>query len=100
MMKSILALISKNLQAIKLSKTIEQENRYTTKQEQEILNKFSGWGGIPQAFDHQNKEWEKEFKELISTLDYAEYEKAKTSTLDAFYAPKLLSIQFIKGLIS
>lgn len=46
----------KNLQAIKLSKTIEQENRYATKQEQEILNKFSGWGGIPQAFDHQNKE--------------------------------------------
>lgn len=65
-----------------------------------FLNKFSGWGGIPQAFDHQNKEWEKEFKELISTLDYVEYEKAKTSTLDAFTLQKLLSIQFIKGLIS
>lgn len=88
----------KNLQAIKLSKTIEQENRYATKQEQEILNKFSGWGGIPQAFDHQNKEWEKEFKELISTLDYAEYEKAKTSTLDAFYTPKIIIDTIYQGL--
>ncbi|HHS6900535.1 TPA: SNF2-related protein [Campylobacter jejuni] len=88
----------KNLQAIKLSKTIEQENRYATKQEQEILNKFSGWGGIPQAFDHQNKEWEKEFKELISTLDYAEYEKAKTSTLDAFYTPKIVIDTIYQGL--
>ncbi|EDP6913968.1 hypothetical protein GY401_001611 [Campylobacter upsaliensis] len=79
----------KNIHAIKLLKTIEQENRYATKQEQEILNRFSGWGGIPQAFDHQNKEWEKEFKELISTLDYTEYENAKLSTLDAFYTPKL-----------
>ncbi len=88
----------KNLQAIKLSKTIEQENRYATKQEQEILNKFSGWGGIPQAFDFQNKEWEKEFKELINTLDYAEYEKAKTSTLDAFYTPKIIIDTIYQGL--
>lgn len=88
----------KNLQAIKLLKIIEQENRYATKQEQEILNKFSGWGGIPQAFDCYNKEWEKEFKELISTLDYTEYEKAKTSTLDAFYTPKIIIDTIYQGL--
>ncbi|EPB9215236.1 hypothetical protein ACRT6R_001701 [Campylobacter coli] len=70
------------------------------RRQQEILNKFSGWGGIPQAFDHQNKEWEKEFKELISTLDYAEYEKAKTSTLDAFYTPKIIIDTIYQGLIT
>ncbi|WP_432805901.1 SNF2-related protein [Helicobacter apodemus] len=88
----------KNIQAIKLLKTIEQENRYATKQEQEVLNKFSGWGGIPQAFDHYNKEWEKEFKELINTLDYTEHEKAKTSTLDAFYTPKIIIDTIYQGL--
>lgn len=88
----------KNIHAIKLLKTIEQENRYATKQEQEILNKFSGWGGIPQVFDHQNKEWEKEFKELISTLDYIEYENAKLSTLDAFYTPKIVIDTIYQGL--
>ncbi|MCR2064470.1 SNF2-related protein [Campylobacter helveticus] len=88
----------KNIHAIKLLKTIEQENRYATKQEQEILNKFSGWGGIPQVFDHQNKEWEKEFKELISTLDYTEYENAKLSTLDAFYTPKIVIDTIYQGL--
>ncbi|EAI9059309.1 helicase, partial [Campylobacter upsaliensis] len=88
----------KNIHAIKLLKTIEQENRYATKQEQEILNRFSGWCGIPQAFDHQNKEWEKEFKELISTLDYTEYENAKLSTLDAFYTPKIVIDTIYQGL--
>ncbi|EAK6957556.1 hypothetical protein CK622_08080 [Campylobacter upsaliensis] len=78
----------KNIHAIKLLKTIEQE----------ILNRFSGWGGIPQAFDHQNKEWEKEFKELISTLDYTEYENAKLSTLDAFYTPKIVIDTIYQGL--
>ncbi|WP_301006626.1 MULTISPECIES: SNF2-related protein [Helicobacter] len=88
----------KNIQAVKLLKTIEKENRYATKEEQEILNRFSGWGGIPQAFDHYNKEWEQEFKELITLLDYTEYEDAKTSTLDAFYTPKIIIDTIYQGL--
>ncbi|WP_104722728.1 SNF2-related protein [Helicobacter mesocricetorum] len=88
----------KNIQAIKLLKIIEEENRFATREEQEILNRFSGWGGIPQVFDRQNKEWEKEFKELFITLNYAEYENAKTSTLDAFYTPKIVIDAIYQGL--
>ncbi|EHN0312642.1 SNF2-related protein [Campylobacter coli] len=88
----------KNIQAIKLLKEIQSQNRYATHSEQEILNKFSGWGGIPQAFDHQNQEWEKEFKELIGLLSYEEYENARHSTLDAFYTPKLIIDTIYQGL--
>lgn len=89
---------SKNIQAIKLLKEIQSQNRYATQAEQEILNKFSGWGGIPQVFDYQNQEWEKEFKELVTLLSYKEYEDAKHSTLDAFYTPKLIIDTIYQGL--
>ncbi|WP_238386997.1 MULTISPECIES: SNF2-related protein [unclassified Campylobacter] len=89
----------KNIQAITLLKTLENEdNRPATKEEQEVLSKFSGWGGISSAFDPYNKEWQKEYKELVDLLDDEEYKAARNSTQDAFYTPKIVIDTIYKGL--
>ena len=71
--------------AIRLLKTLETEQRQATPDEQSILARYSGWGGIPQAFDEQNEKWEKEYFELKTLLTPEEYAAARSSTLNAHY---------------
>ena len=77
----------RNLMAIQLLKKCQDENRFATPDEQKILSKYVGWGGIPEAFDENNSSWATEFLELSATLSPDEYESAKGSVLTAFYTP-------------
>ena len=77
----------RNLMAIQLLKKCQEENRFATPEEQEILSKYVGWGGIPEAFDENNSSWATEFLELSAVLTPDEYESAKASVLTAFYTP-------------
>ena len=79
-----------NVEAIKLLKRIEDEERHATPEEQEILSKYVGWGGLSKAFDSNSPEWEKEYQELKSVLDQDEYREARESTLSAFYTPPVV----------
>ncbi len=74
-----------NMDAILLLKTLEQENRLATTEEQETLSRFVGWGGIPAAFDDKNEAWAAEYAELKAALTPEEYREARASTLNAFY---------------
>ena len=74
-----------NVEAIRLLKMLDAEQRQATAEEQEILSRYVGWGGIPQAFDESNAEWSKEYAELQSLLTADEYKEARASTLNAFY---------------
>lgn len=74
-----------NVEAIKLLKQIEAEGRPATPEEQAVLVKYTGWGGIPQAFDVYNRDWRKEYDELRSLLDEKEYWAARASTPNAHY---------------
>lgn len=80
-----------NVEAIRLMKQIEYENRAATPEEQKILAKYVGWGGIPQAFDERNESWKKEYEELKSLLSEAEYMAARESVNTAFYtSPEII----------
>jgi hypothetical protein len=72
-----------NVAAIRLVNQLEEENRLATPEEQEILSKYVGWGGLPQAFDEANPQWAKEYAELKELLDENEYNSARASTLNA-----------------
>ena len=74
-----------NVEAIRLLKTLDAEQRQATAEEQEMLSRYVGWGGIPQAFDENNADWSKEYAELESLLTADEYKEARASTLNAFY---------------
>ncbi len=74
-----------NVEAIRLLKTLDAEQRQATAEEQEILSRYVGWGGIPQVFDENNADWSKEYAELESLLTADEYKEARASTLNAFY---------------
>ena len=74
-----------NMDAIHLLKTLEAEERLATAEEQEVLSRFVGWGGISQAFDPDNTNWEKEYAEVKAALTPDEYREARASTLNAFY---------------
>ena len=74
-----------NMDAIYLLKTLENENRLATPEEQEVMSRFVGWGGIPQAFDPDVREWSGEYAEVKAALTPEEYEAARASTLNAFY---------------
>lgn len=78
----------RNMEAIKVLKECEADNRFATPDEQIVLSKYVGWGGIPEAFDENNSSWANEYKELISALSYEEYNAARESTLTAFYTPQ------------
>ena len=83
-----------NIAAIRLLKEIEETERTATPEEQEILAKFAGWGGLPQAFDPNNVSWLREYTELSELLTAEEYSHAKTSTLNAHYT----SIQVVDAI--
>ena len=74
-----------NMEAIHLLQTLEKEERLATPEEQEILSRYVGWGGIPQAFEESNSSWANEYLELKNTLSPEEYSAARASTLNAFY---------------
>lgn len=74
-----------NMEAIHLLQTLEKEERLATPEEQEILSRYVGWGGIPQAFEESNSSWADEYLELKNTLSPEEYRAARASTLNAFY---------------
>ena len=74
-----------NMEAIHLLQTLEKEERLATPEEQEILSRYVGWGGIPQAFEENNSSWANEHLELKNTLSPEEYSAARASTLNAFY---------------
>ena len=77
----------RNIMAIQLLKKCQEENRFATPEEQIILSKYVGWGGIPEAFDERNSAWSTEYLELSSVLTPDEYAAARESTLTAFYTP-------------
>lgn len=80
-----------NMEAIRLLHQIEEEKRITaTPEEQEILSRYVGWGGLSQAFDERNQEWTEEFKQLYAELSPEEYRAARESTLSAFYTPPVV----------
>lgn len=74
-----------NVDAIKTLKQIEQEGRFATREEQKMLSKYVGWGGLSQAFDERNASWEKEYSELKELLTEEEYAAARASVNNAFY---------------
>ncbi len=74
-----------NVEAIKLLNKLEDENRLANPEEQEILSRYVGWGGMPQVFDENNSSWSAEFTELKALLSPDEYDAAKASTLTAYY---------------
>jgi len=74
-----------NVAAIRLLNRLEEENRLATPEEQEILSRYVGWGGLPQAFDENNSQWAKEYAELKELLTDEEYASARASTLNAHY---------------
>ena len=74
-----------NMEAIHLLQTLEKEERLATPEEQEILSRYVGWGGIPQVFEENNSSWANEYLELKNTLSPEEYSAARASTLNAFY---------------
>lgn len=82
----------RNIAAIRLLTTLEEENRNASPEEQEILSQYVGWGGLPDAFDERKAEWSSEYRELKSLLTDDEYEAARASTLNAHYtSPVIIS---------
>lgn len=79
-----------NIAAIQLLKKCENEHRYATPEEQEILAKYVGWGGLSDAFDPKKSAWAAEYLELQTVLSEEEYESARESTLTAFYTPPIV----------
>ena len=79
-----------NMAAIHLLHELEQENRLATPEEQEVLARYVGWGGLSMAFDENNAAWAQEFKELNASLSPEEYRAAMESTLTAFYTPPVV----------
>ena len=74
-----------NIDAIRTLKKIEAENRLATQEEQAVLSKFVGWGGLSQAFDENNAAWSKEYAELKELLSDEEYSAARATVNNAFY---------------
>lgn len=88
-----------NVEAIRLMKQIEYENRVATLDEQKILARYVGWGGIPQVFDERNEVWKKEYEELRSLLSEFEYTAARESVNTAFYtSPEIIGAVY-QGLL-
>ena len=87
-----------NIEAIRLLKRIEEEKRNAAPSEQEILSRYAGWGGIPQAFDRHNADWKQEYGELKALLTADEYQSARASCVTAFYTPPAVAEAIYGGL--
>lgn len=88
----------RNMEAIRVLKECEFDNRFATPEEQEILSQYVGWGGIPEAFDENNSSWADEFIELYTAFSPDEYESARASTLTAFYTPPVVISSIYKAM--
>lgn len=88
----------RNMEAIRVLKECEFDNRFATPEEQEILSQYVGWGGIPEAFDENNSSWADEFIELYTALSPDEYESARANTLTAFYTPPVVISSIYKAM--
>lgn len=88
----------RNMEAIRVLKECEFDNRFATPEEQEILSGYVGWGGVSEAFDENNDAWADEFQELYTALSPTEYEAARRSTLTAFYTPQPVISAIYKAL--
>lgn len=88
----------RNMEAIRVLKECEFDNRFATPEEQDILSGYVGWGGISEAFDENNDAWADEFQELYTALSPTEYEAARRSTLTAFYTPQPVISAIYKAL--
>ena len=84
------AKFSANIEAISVLKMVESEHRPASPQEQEVLSRYVGWGGLPQAFDERSEAWHSEYSALKSLLTQEEYEAARASTLNAHYTSPLV----------
>ena len=82
--------VKNNIEAIKLLKKLDNEDRLANKEEQEILAKYVGWGGLPDVFDEKKENWKLEYNELKDLLTEDEYKSARASTLTAFYTPPIV----------
>ena len=82
--------VRRNIDAIRLLKKLEDENRLANKDEQEILANYVGWGGLPDVFDENKANWSEEYYELKELLTDDEYKSARASTLTAFYTPPIV----------
>ena len=87
-----------NIEAIKILKQAETEKRQATPEEQEILQRYSGWGGMPQAFDERNTEWGSQYRQLKGLLTDEEYIKARETVISAFYTPKAVAGAVVQAL--
>ena len=87
-----------NIEAIKILRICEEQNRYATKEEQQVLSKYVGWGGLKPVFDKNNDSWAKEYEELKELLTEEEYKDARKSSLTAYYTPPLVIRNMYKAL--
>ena len=88
----------RNVEAIRILKECEFDNRFATPEEQQVLAQYVGWGGIPEAFDENNTAWSDEFTELYGILSPEEYQSARESTLTAFYTPPVVISAIYKAM--
>lgn len=87
-----------NVEAIKVLKLCEEQNRYATPEEQQILSKYVGWGGLKSAFEDKNDSWASEYAELKELLTEDEYKNARQSSLTAYYTPPVVIRNIYKAL--
>lgn len=87
-----------NVEAIKVLKLCEEQNRYATLEEQEILSRYVGWGGLKSAFEDKNDNWSSEYAELKELLTEDEYKNARQSSLTAYYTPPVVIRNIYKAL--
>ncbi|HES2383836.1 TPA: DEAD/DEAH box helicase family protein [Streptococcus pyogenes] len=91
--------LKNNIEAIKVLKEIEERHRHATKEEQDILSKYVGWGGLSDVFDEEKQgQWSKARDFLKENLSQSEYDAARESTLTAFYTPKIVIDSIYKTL--
>lgn len=88
-----------NIAAIWTLKQIETENRTATIEEQKILSKYVGWGGLSQVFDSDNERWNKEYKELKNLLTKEEYDAARATVNNAFYTAPEIALAINQALV-
>ncbi len=87
-----------NVEAIKVLKLCEEQNRYATPEEQVTLSKYVGWGGLKSAFEDKNDNWANEYAELKELLTEDEYKDARASSVTAYYTPPVVIRNIYKAL--
>ena len=87
-----------NVEAIKVLKLCEEQNRYATPEEQVTLSKYVGWGGLKSAFEDKNDSWASEYAELKELLTEDEYKDARASSVTAYYTPPVVIRNIYKAL--